>query len=93
MSEHVDVEQIGPRECAVRVHEGQDITYHALSLSVDSLNDLLVPDAAPDRIAVETVRYLLDREPGVAIPASLSPDHLANHDHEFLPEPRARLSG
>jgi hypothetical protein len=92
MSENVDVEQIGPREYALAVHEGEDTTRHTLSLSTDFLDDLLIPDAAPDRIAMEAVRYLLDREPSVAIPAELNLDRLANHDHDFLPELRARLS-
>jgi hypothetical protein len=93
MSERVDVEQIGLREYALAVREGQDTTRHTVHISADFVDDVMVPDAALDRVAVETARYLLDREPGVAIPAELNLDHIANHDHEFLPELRARLTG
>jgi hypothetical protein len=91
MSERVDARQIGPLDYAVTVHEGQDTAHHEVTLSTAFLDDLLVPDVDPARVATETVRYLLDREPGVAIPAEVGLDRLANHDQHFLPELRARL--
>ncbi len=91
MSERVDAQRIGPLDYAVSVHEGQDTTHHKVRMSPTFLDDLLVDDAAPERVATETVRYLLDREPGVAIPAEVELDWLGNHDQDFLPELRARL--
>jgi hypothetical protein len=87
------VRSIGDLEYGAEVHEGEDTTHHKVTLSQAFLDDLLVPDADPARVAEETVHYLLDREPGVAIPPEVELDHLANHDHEFLSELRARLVG
>ena len=93
MSERVEIQRIGPLEYAAEVHEGQDTTQHKLTMSTGFLEDLMVPDADADHIAAETVRYLLDREPGVAIPHDVDLDRLSNHDHEFLAELRTRLTG
>lgn len=93
MSERVRIQRLGPFEFGAEVHEGQDTTHHKATLSQDFLDDLLVPDADPEEVVAETVRYLLDSEPGVAIPHDLSLDHLANHDHDYLAELRARLTG
>lgn len=57
------------------------------------LDDLLVPDADPADMVAETIRCLLNSEPGVAIAHDLNLDHLSNHDHDYLAELRARLSG
>lgn len=91
MSERVRVRAVGDLEYGAEVHEGEDTTFHKVTLSQAFLDDLLVPDAATAKVAEETIHYLLDREPGVAIPPEVDLDHLANHDHEFLTELRARL--
>jgi hypothetical protein len=91
MSERVRIRQLDSLDYAAEVHEGQDTTHHKIILSQGFLDDLLVPDADPADVVKETVHYLLDREPGVAIPHDVNLDHLGNHDHDYLPELRARL--
>jgi hypothetical protein len=93
MSERVRIQHLGQFDYAAEVHEGQDTTHHKATLSQGFLDDLMVPDADTADVVAETVRYLLDKEPGVAIPHDLNLDHLANHDHEYLAELRARLTG
>jgi hypothetical protein len=93
MSERVRIQGLGPFQYAAEVHEGQDTTHHKVTLSQGFLDDLLVPDADPADVVAETVHYLLDSEPGVAIADDVDLDHLSNHDHDYLPELRARLLG
>lgn len=93
MSERVDVRRIGPLAYGATVHDGDDTTHHKVTMSPAVLEDLLLPDVDTAHVAEETIRYLLDRETGDAIPHEVDLDHLSNHDHEFLPELRSRLTG
>lgn len=93
MSEKVEVIGIGPLTYGATVHDGYDTTNHRVTMSTAVLDDLLLPDVDTARVAEETVRYLLDRETGDAIPHDIDLDHLSNHDHAFLGELRARLTG
>jgi hypothetical protein len=93
MSERVRIQPLTPFEYAAEVHEGQDTTHHKVTLSQGFLDDLEMPDVAGEDVVGETMRYLLDREPGVAIGHDVDLDHLANHDHDYLAELRPRLAG
>lgn len=93
MSESVKVIRVGPLAYGVTVHDGYDTTSHHVTMSRGLLDDLMLPDVDRARVAEETIRYLLDRETGDAIPHEVDLDHLGNHDHEFLGELRARLTG
>lgn len=93
MSESVKARRIGSLEYGVTVHDGYDTTNHRVTMSPAVLDDLMVPDVDTERVAEETIRYLLDREKGDAIPRDVDLDHLSNHDHVFLGELRARLTG
>lgn len=93
MSESVRIHLLAPFEYAAEVHEGQDTTHHKVTLSQGFLDDLEMPEAAEEDVVAETIRYLLDREPGTAIEHDVSLDHLANHDHDYLAELRPRLAG
>jgi hypothetical protein len=93
MSERVRILRLSPFEYGAEVHEGQDTTHHKVTLSRGFLDDLEMPDVAEEDVVAETIRYLLDREPGVAIEHDVDLDHLANHDHDYLAELRPRLAG
>lgn len=93
MTERVEVRRIGPLAYGATVHDGNDTTHHQVTMSPALLDDLLVPDVDTARVAEETIRYLLDRETGDAIPHDVDLDHLSNHDHAFLGELRARVTG
>ena len=93
MSESVKAVRIGSLAYGVTVHDGYDTTNHRVTMSPAVLDDLLVPDVDTERVAEETIRYLLDRESGDAIPHDVDLDHLSNHDHAFMGELRARLTG
>jgi hypothetical protein len=92
MSEHVEVRRIGSLEYGATVHDGQDTTHHRVTISPAFLDDLLVPDVDEARVAEETIRYLLDRETGDAIPAHVDLDHLSHRDDGFVGELRMRLT-
>ena len=93
MTERVEVRRVGSLAYAATVHDGNDTTHHRVTMSPAVLDDLLVPDVDTGRVAEETIRYLLDRETGDAIPPEVDLDHLSNHDHAFLSELRARVTG
>ena len=93
MSERVEVRRIGHLAYGATVHDGNDTTHHKVTMSPAFLDDLLVPDVDTDRVAEETIRYLLDRETGDAIPHEVDLDHLSNHNDAFVGELRARLTG
>ena len=93
MSERVQIMRLRPGEFAARVHDGDDTTNHHVVVSQAFTDDLLIPDVDPAKVAEETIHYLLDREPGDAIPHEVDLDHIGNHDQDFLPELRNRLGG
>jgi len=92
MSESVRVLRIGTNEYAATVHEGQDTTHHTVTISPAFLEDLMLPDTDTALVAEESIRYLLDRQPGVAIPAEVDLDRLSHEDDNIVAELRERLT-
>ncbi|WP_037348408.1 hypothetical protein [Sciscionella sediminilitoris] len=92
MSEYVAAEHLRGHAYAATVHDGRDITHHRITVSTRFLDDLLFPEIQGTRVVEETLRYLLEREPGVAIPHELDLDVLRGRDARLITELRNRLA-
>jgi hypothetical protein len=90
MSEEVRVRQIGHGEWSAEIFTGQDRTDHRVVWS-DGLAEDLEVTAPEGQIAVESVRYLLDREVGTALPHDIVLDDVSRAYQDFIPELRQRL--
>jgi hypothetical protein len=91
MSEEVRVRRLGHAEWAAEVVMGYDTSSHRVVWSDELVEDLELPSTAEGRIAVESVRYLLDREVATSLPHDIVLDDLSRADQGFLPELRQRL--
>lgn len=92
MSQRIDVRELGSREYAVRVTEGQETTHHRVVVSADVLEDLLVDEEDAAAVVRESVAFLLDRLTAEEIPEDFRLADLVEEHEDYLEEMRSRLS-
>lgn len=93
MSEHVKVLQLGEREYAAEVHEGDQFTEHRVTFPKALLDELDIQEPDEQRFVSESLRYLLQRVPVTALPHDIDLEGIQREDGDFLPELRARMAG
>lgn len=91
MAEDVKVLQLGSREYAAEVHEGDQTTEHRVVLTQQLLDQLDMPEPDEQRFVAESVKYLLQRTPVTALPHDIDLDGLPEEDLDYLPEVRSRM--
>ncbi|ASU79043.1 hypothetical protein CDG81_12955 [Actinopolyspora erythraea] len=93
MSEDIEVMRLSEHRYAAEVHEASRTTEHQVTFGRETLDDLAPPVPEESDVVVETVRYLLEKEPSTALPHDIDLGELQSRDADFVPELRARLGG
>lgn len=93
MRERVLVRRLRGDEYAAEVTEGQETTNHLMILGGELVDELRIAGVPDERIAEESVKFLLERAPVTALPHELDLARLAGEDPDYAGELRARLAG
>ena len=87
----VRVTPMEPGAFGVEVEEGGVTTGHRFFVPAAFWDELGVVDVDDTEAVVAAAQFLLDREPGVAIPDEVSFDELAARYDDFVTELRDRI--